>query len=222
MTLDQYVARFIDGYLFGDLHTMAAIRVQDDKQEFGAVGYPMVLTVLAGIELLGTLTSAAPFNRRQGEDRFCEFWRDHLYPAHPDRQALAVLIYQMVRNGLAHTYMTKPKFVVTRGHRGDHFTQTPDGQIVIDALALHDELVSAYKQRVKPLLAGAGRSVIETRFKEMRAWHAAEYVRFSSVFATVPMGRVPAKRGSLIAPDSPALPPAHSTQYTSSFPEEDS
>jgi hypothetical protein len=224
MTFDQYVRRFVDGYLFGDLRTMASIRLPEG-QKYGGVGYPMLLTTLAGIELLGTLTSAADFKRREGEERFCEFWREHLYPGDANRRVLAALIYQMVRHGLAHTAMTKPKFIVTKDHRGDHLTKNAEGQIMLDALTLHDHFVAAYEQRVKPVFFnGTKRPIAEARFRQMRDWHADEYQRFESVFRGVPTGPVgppTASQGRLGVPNSPSLPVAYSTQYTSS-PDEDS
>ena len=43
-------------------------------KKYGAVGYPMVMTALSGIEVLGALTSRSTFNRDNGAARFGEFW----------------------------------------------------------------------------------------------------------------------------------------------------
>ena len=75
MTLDEYLERFIEGYLFEDLRSMASIELPPGK-EYGAVGYPMVMTALSGIEVLGVLTSRASFSPDNGAARFGEFWRD--------------------------------------------------------------------------------------------------------------------------------------------------
>ncbi len=60
MTLDDYLEQFIEGYLFEDLRSMASITGSPDKP-YGAVGYPMVMTALSGVEpvtlSLPTLTS---------------------------------------------------------------------------------------------------------------------------------------------------------------------
>ena len=74
MTLDQYLEQFIEGYLLEDLRSMAPIRAAKGKR-YGAVGYPMVMTVLSGIEILGVLTSRATFNPDNGAGRFSEFWK---------------------------------------------------------------------------------------------------------------------------------------------------
>jgi hypothetical protein len=83
---------------------MAAIGLPPGGR-YGGVGYPMVLTALAGVELLGILTAEATFNRRQGANLFEEFWQRRLYPNSRDRQVMATLVYQMARHGLAHTFM---------------------------------------------------------------------------------------------------------------------
>ena len=46
MTLDEYPERFIEGYLFEDLRSMALIKLRPGK-DFGAVGYPMVMTAVS-------------------------------------------------------------------------------------------------------------------------------------------------------------------------------
>src|SRR5262245_39189384 len=113
MTLNQYLEQFIEGYLLEDLRSMAEIRVAPAKQS-GAVGYPIVMTVLSGVEVLGVLTSQAPYNENNGAARFGEYWRGYMYP---DREAfgrLHALMYEFVRHGLAHAYMTKPMIRVTK------------------------------------------------------------------------------------------------------------
>jgi hypothetical protein len=74
MTLDEFLERFVEGYLFEDLCSMAAIKLSDG-QRYGAVGYPMVMTTLAGVELLGILTATKRFHPNEGDDRFREFWQ---------------------------------------------------------------------------------------------------------------------------------------------------
>src|SRR6266851_4683170 len=46
----------IEGYLLGDLESMAT---EIQPKEIGACGYPMMMAVLSGSELLGALTSDA-------------------------------------------------------------------------------------------------------------------------------------------------------------------
>jgi hypothetical protein len=82
MTIDQYLEQFIEGYLLEDLHSMAPIRLTPGKR-YGAVGYPMLMTVLSGIDVLGALTSRATFQKDNGADRFSEYWKQYVYADKP-------------------------------------------------------------------------------------------------------------------------------------------
>src|SRR5262245_21182594 len=55
MNINDFLTQYVEGYLFEDLHSMAAIGLPKGKS-CGAVGYPMVAATVAGIELLGGLT----------------------------------------------------------------------------------------------------------------------------------------------------------------------
>src|SRR5262245_56458097 len=125
MNISDFLERFVEGYLFRDLHSMASITLPKGEK-YGAVGYPMVSTTLAGIELLGTLTSEVGFTTGGGEGRFIRFWENYLYVSEPDRRPLAEPIYVLVRHGLAHMYMTKPTIVVTK-HRDPRHLHRVEG-----------------------------------------------------------------------------------------------
>lgn len=76
----------------------------------------MVMTALSGIEVLGVLISRSTFNEHNGAARFADFWRNYLYVERPAFKRLDSLVYEFVRHGLAHSFMTKPMVVVTK-HR---------------------------------------------------------------------------------------------------------
>ena len=211
MTLDQFLERFVEGYLFGDLRTMAAIKIPADEP-FGAVGYPMVSSTLAGVELLGVLTADKIFNPTEGALRFEEFWTGFLYRGQPDRQPMASLVYKLVRHGLAHTFMTKPVFVVVKERHPFHLCRTTEG-IVIDALTLADDLIAAYRLSVKPQLQNDRqfRERVELRFKNVRDKYTSDFNDFRDVIAKVPTR--PARFTSL--PTSPSMNAAFSTNVSS-------
>jgi hypothetical protein len=54
MTIDDFLTKFVEGYLFHDLENMSNLKVLPAQVD-GAAGYPIVATVMAGIELLGNL-----------------------------------------------------------------------------------------------------------------------------------------------------------------------
>ncbi|MGE5836006.1 MAG: hypothetical protein ACM4AI_16110 [Acidobacteriota bacterium] len=57
MEIEAFLERFVEGYLFGDLESMAQVRLEGRK--YGNCGYSMVLVELAGAELLGARRSPA-------------------------------------------------------------------------------------------------------------------------------------------------------------------
>ena len=168
MTLDDYLAQFIEGYLLEDLASMASIKLADGKR-YGAVGYPMVMTVLSGIEVLGVLTSQARFNPEHGAPRFGEFWQRFVYADRPAVQRLDALVYAFVRHGLAHAFMTKPMIRVTKHHDPTHLCKDAEGILCLDALTFAEEFVASYRQRLRPQIVGDLKATMERRFAEMRA-----------------------------------------------------
>ena len=200
MTLDEYLSRYVEGYLFEDLKSMYAVRLGDGKI-YGGVGYPMVATTLAGIELLGVLTSKTKFTGWHGNKRFRDYWQTFLYPGFPARRPLANAIYQLVRNGLAHTYTPKPAFIVTKEHNGRHMSWYNEF-FWIDALTFADELIESYSQRVKPQLSAPSfKKRMDVRYTELRRKYREDYEKMKSILNKVP---TTAQRMRASVPHSPS------------------
>jgi hypothetical protein len=105
MTTEDFLNQFVDGYLLGDLQSMADI---PPKPGYGNVGYPLVLSTLTGCELIGGLLSDSTWTHRSRDARkhFAYFWNSHLYPGRDSE--LAGALYQLLRNGIAHCFAAKP------------------------------------------------------------------------------------------------------------------
>jgi hypothetical protein len=211
MTIDHFLERFVEGYLFGDLRSMADIKLRDGE-EYGAVGYPMVMTALAGVELFGALTSAEPYTRWKGHDRrFRAFWRDYLYPNLPPKTA--DVVYALVRNGLAHIHLAKPLVMVTKHRDPRHLIGrvAEDQKLTIDALTLADDLHRAYQRRVKPECVGAVRERMQQRLNEIRDDGADELMTFAEVLDNVPVMSWAEADRVVSRIDSPTVSPTYST-----------
>jgi hypothetical protein len=183
MEIEWFLERYVEGYLFQDLRRMAEIELRDGE-EYGAVGYPMVLTALAGVELLGALTSSVAFDPFAGKARFREFWSDYLYPDASDRRQLADAVYTLVRHGLAHSAMTKPTIWVTKGAPILHLRRPrADVAFVIDATSIATDLENAYWQRVKPDADLQDRMAM--RLAEMRTKYTKEIEALSATLGAV-------------------------------------
>jgi hypothetical protein len=188
MTLDEYLAQFIEGYLLEDLRSMGSISPPANTA-YGAVGYPMVMTAMAGIEVLGVLTSKSKFSAENGSDRFGDFWRHYVYVEQPALQRLHSLVYQMVRHGLAHAFLAKPMIRVTKHRDPNHLRRVKDGEVLIlDALTLADDFATAYGQRLRPRIVGEVRATMETRFNELREAYWRDHIQLKSEFDKAPLG----------------------------------
>lgn len=78
MNIDDFFKQFVEGYLLGDLESMSEVVVKPGKT-FGGVGYPMVATTLAGMELLGQLLmpNTDPFDQNKGNEYFLNYWNNY-------------------------------------------------------------------------------------------------------------------------------------------------
>lgn len=152
--LNAFLQRNVEGYLFEDLRTMKAASLPPGK-EAGVVGYPLLMSAFAGIELLGALLSPIQFDKNKGAHYFGSFWRDYLYPNDSCRAAAGDALYQVIRHGLAHVYVTKGDIWVVKHVPAMHLVRADDGSIWVDAAQLADDLEESYDSRVKPLLAAS-------------------------------------------------------------------
>jgi hypothetical protein len=187
MTLDEYLTQFVEGYLLEDLHSMASITLAPGKQH-GAVGYPMVMTALSGIEVLGVLTARTKFSPDNGAARFRDFWRQYVYADRPAFQRLDALVYEMVRHGLAHSYLAKPMIRVTKHKDPNHLCRVNDSVLVLDALTLADDFEKAYADGLRPKIEGEFKANMEQRFQEFREAYWQDHVDWKAAFDKAPQG----------------------------------
>lgn len=173
MDIDLFLKNFFERYLIKDLRSMARIR---PKKRGGSVGYPMVLTTMSGIELLGGLLSTNQFNAFAGDRYFSNYWRNYLAPSSGNPKYninnIDVLVYQLARHGIAHSFVAKEGIVVTKEDRTNHLIMdTSTNQLVIDSTQFADDFISSYENRVKPIVAittgAVNKTTMQDRLNEM-------------------------------------------------------
>jgi hypothetical protein len=154
MTVNDFVAEFIDGYIASDLDTMSK-SARAEGLKHGDVGYPMVLTTLAGMELLGSLLlpKRTPFTTSNGKSRFLRFWDDYLAKDFPVYGGFGELFYTLLRSGLAHTYTAKHGVYVTKDSGMPLRYDAENQQVIIDSNIFAKDFLSAYRKNVLPLLS---------------------------------------------------------------------
>lgn len=193
MTIDDFLNRNVDEYLIEDLRKLKRLKPAKGKTAGGA-GYPLVMTALAGIELLGALASASTFNKNAGSTYFSDYWKNFLYETDPTRAGLHEIVYQLVRHGLAHVFVMKGDIVVVKGpkKRGSkgtksaavhHLAFEPPKTLVLDAAQLADDLIDSYNTRFKAKLA-VSRADMQNRLDEMEKAYTNQAANLMSATAS--------------------------------------
>lgn len=159
--LDDFLSHNIEGYLFKDLRMM-----ERDDPDGNGVGYPLLMSACAGIELLGALLSSTRFDTwNHGHVYFGEYWRDVLYASPSPHSSYGAPVYQLVRHGIAHAFFPKGEIGVLRNDSSRHFGRDSNGLLLIDAVQLARDLVTSYENRVKPHLAAATPNAVRTNME---------------------------------------------------------
>jgi hypothetical protein len=114
MEIAEFLQTVVEGYLLCDLENMATVTTAGT---YGALGYSMMATTLAGMELLGSLLlpSADPFDPRKGNDYFREYWDDYLVKEEPVYEGLESLFRKLLRHGIVHSFVAKHGIVIEKG-----------------------------------------------------------------------------------------------------------
>lgn len=156
MNIDDFLKQFIEGYLFHDLESMSKI-VLPAGQDDGAAGYPIIATTLAGMELLGNLLwpGRAPFDpKNKSNDYFLNYWDNYFCKLNPQYTGLGRLFRQLIRNGIAHTFLAKNGIFIEKGTNRQTSIDTVKKEIYVDCNVFYKEFEDSYLKLVKPIIDG--------------------------------------------------------------------
>lgn len=155
-----FLDEVLEGYHFADIDNMMKITLIKGRAS-GAAGWPIALTLCSVIELLGYVVCTV--NKTNGKyiDRvrpgsaakFSSFWDDYLSKVNAKYEGLGRLAYNLLRNGLAHSGVTKPGLMIWKGNPSDHLTfeKTPR-MLSIDVTQLDIDVRKVYRDEVLVLL----------------------------------------------------------------------
>jgi hypothetical protein len=186
MQIEDFLTKHVEGYLFCDLENMAKIDL-GPSEKYGAAGYPMVAAVLSGMELLGGILSSAPFDQSKGNDYFNDYWENYLSKCCPRCKVknLAPLVRNLVRHGLAHTFLAKVGILVTKGDPTNHLRiDTKRQELWIDAIEFYQDFKQSYFNLVRPIVFGKPTNTLTTktdmqnRLDEMIAAYSNDSMEF--------------------------------------------
>ncbi len=196
--LGHLLHEYVDTYLMPDLATMADVQVP--QSGVGGIGFPLVQTVMAGIELLGRLELG------KGKDKgFRYYWREHLVSvaAAYGTPGLDDLFYQLFRHGIAHTTFAKGGDVVIVKHQPDLHLRAWDGKLYVDCARLSDDFRQSYEESFRRRLGDA--SVRQTAEANADRF-INEFVRDAARYGAPTILKMPHMPGPPTWPTSPAAP----------------
>jgi hypothetical protein len=150
--VNNYLEKYIDGYLLCDLESIAYDI--SPKKHPGAAGYPLILTICSGMELLGALLRpkiGEKYDEELGIKYFGHYWKHYLSKINPEYDKYGDAARSLVRNGLAHLYMAKPRIGVVKSNSKYHLKQLDD-HLVFDAVMLYEDFKKSYLEIAKPIL----------------------------------------------------------------------
>ena len=105
---------------------------------------------------------------KEGAAYFSWFWRRWIY-RNGEREKLDGVVYSLLRNGIAHTFVGKPRVDVTRFAPDLHLSRY-DGRLIVDADSLADDFVAACRDFSSNLfLDGTDRTRVERRLEQFEA-----------------------------------------------------
>ncbi|HVY72695.1 MAG TPA: hypothetical protein VG984_01425 [Candidatus Paceibacterota bacterium] len=157
MTVDAYLKEYIEGYLFKDIEGIQkGIPMPLPPGEFGTAAYPILMSCLAGMEMLGYLLmrdgKGFEIKPRVGETRFLNYWDNYFSKQNTVYTGLGEIFYVLLRHGLAHAFLSKHGIWVTRGTREDTKVNTRSRSISLDADVFFEEFKRSYFDLAKPVI----------------------------------------------------------------------
>jgi hypothetical protein len=164
----------------------------------GAVGYPMVMSVLSASELLGALTSDA-----SQTNRIRAYWENFLVRIDLRYGDLGDIASELARNGIGHSYLSHLGVVVTRG-AGDRHLSLDGDEVVFDCLELHAHFRRSYEEYARSYIldhvGDAQRRVDELlRYDQLKARSKITNLppeRFPQLLAPIPAAMTTATTGA--------------------------
>lgn len=150
MNIIDFFKHYVEGYIFGDLEAIASL----GGRKYGGAGFPMILTSLSGMELLGNLLfpSEDEFDEMKGRDYFLNYWDNYFSETYPKYKGLGPLFYKLMRHGIAHNFLTKPGVYISKNSSWQTEIKLDTKEILIDCIVFYREFKFSYESKVISIL----------------------------------------------------------------------
>ena len=151
MNRENFFQRIIDDYLFLDLKNMSEL-TQKEGEGGGAASYPMLAACVSGMELLGGLLYKKDYSHTRDWNYFEYYWNEYLIKINPAYEPYGKMFWDLVRNGVAHTYIAKAAITVTKENPANHLVFHGKNKFNIDCTEFYKDFLKSYESLVKPKL----------------------------------------------------------------------
>jgi hypothetical protein len=187
VSIDDFLERLVEGYMLEDLEMMSKESLPEGKR-YGAVGYPMMTTILSGMELLGglLLPSKQSFDPRKGRVNFLNFWDHYFAKRYPDYAGLGNLMYNLIRHGVAHTFVAKHGIIIHKFSGQPLLINTDKEEVYIDPNVFYKEFKETYNKMIKIIIkndtevSGAKRNLMQSRLDRIEKDYSNDSKKFFS------------------------------------------
>ena len=180
---NQYIEKYIEGYLFADLKTIHENVSKDGSHQssLGNLAYIFTTAMCSAMEFLGLLLrekDVVKDGRIDASNALAHYIKYYLEPIDPKYSVLRAIGSQLVRNGITHTYATKGNIAITRqGTREQtHFVKYgSEGVIVLNPDYIYEDFLKSYEV-VKSKLATEKDLLarVEEHYNTIKAVYASE------------------------------------------------
>jgi len=169
MNIDDFLEVNVEGYLLNDLENMANYRICTSS--YGELGYPLIVSTIAGMELLGGLLSHNTFDKNKGDSYFREYWKNYLgqNTRYRNRENFIDIVYQLVRHGIAHGFIVKPGILIVKNNPQKHLSyqiENTTKALIIDAVEFYKDFKDSYCNHVKSDISNLKQNM-QNRLNEM-------------------------------------------------------
>jgi hypothetical protein len=143
--LREFLDKHVRGYLLCDVEQMSKISALGNG--YGACGYPMLMALLAGIELIGVLYSDASYNDRSksNTEKYFPLGWNLLFSDREtySKEDVRKVYHYLLRHGLMHLYLSKiGVFVVKSGNL--HNGKDEGGNFVVNVDRFYQDFKESY------------------------------------------------------------------------------
>lgn len=189
---NQYIDKYIEGYLLADLKTIHEKVDHDGKYEesLGNLAYLFTIALCSAMEFLGLLLrDDSPVKTDDNGKTMVDasgalgsYLKKYMKPIDSKYSVFSTVAPQLIRNGIAHSYATKGNIGITRqgGREDSHFVKYgTTGVILINPDYIYEDFIKSYETLKKDMSLDSNLTTkMESNYNAIKAIYSAEVSTF--------------------------------------------